>query len=84
MITRSYAFFMSEINRLSLSSSHFQSIKLVELLFTKYKSKLIKVTLVSIHTTIDMCQLFYESLSRQLLCLYCLKCPVLLSIVIIN
>ena len=42
-----YYFFL--IFRLSLSSSHFQRIKLIKLLFTKYKSKLIRVTMVTIH-----------------------------------
>ena len=34
---------------MSLSSSHFQKIKLIKLLFTKYKSKAIRVTMVTIH-----------------------------------
>ena len=38
--------------------------KLVKLLFTKYKSKLIKVTMVSVHMITGMCQLFSESLSQ--------------------
>ena len=42
-------FYFFLIFRLSLSSSHFQRIKLIKLLFTKYKSKLIRVTMVSIH-----------------------------------
>ena len=37
------------IFRLSLSSGHFQWIKLIKWLFTKYKSKLIRVTMVTIH-----------------------------------
>ena len=61
IITRSYAFFKSKIKtrckiflflflifRLSLSSSHFQRIKLIKSLFTKYKSKLIRVPMVTI------------------------------------
>ena len=34
---------------LPLFSIHFQRVKLIKLLFTKYKSKLIRVTMVSIH-----------------------------------
>ena len=62
IITRSYAFFKSKIKTrckiflflflifwLSLSSSHFQKTKLIKLLFTKYKSKLTRVTMVTIH-----------------------------------
>ena len=41
--------FLFLIFRLSLSSSHFQRIKLIKLLFTKYKNKLIRVTMVTIH-----------------------------------
>ena len=60
-MTRSYAFLKSKIKttckiflflflifRLSLSSSHFQRIKLIKLFFTKYKSKLVRVTMVTI------------------------------------
>ena len=56
--------FLFLIFGLSLSSSHFQSIRLVKLLFTKHERKLIRVTMVSIHITFDMCQLFHESLSQ--------------------
>ena len=54
-----YFLFFFLIFWLSLSNSDFQSIKLIKL-FTKYKIKLLRVTMVSFHETIDMCQLFYE------------------------
>ena len=41
--------FLFLIFRLSLSSSHFQRIKLIKLLFTKYKSRLIRFTMLMIH-----------------------------------
>ena len=51
------------IFRLSLSSSHFQRIKLIKLLFTKYKSKFIRwLWWRFIYNW--LCQLFYESLSQ--------------------
>ena len=58
IITRSYAFFKRRCKiflflfllfRLSLFSSHSQRIKLIKLLFTKYKSRFIRVTMVTIH-----------------------------------
>ena len=42
-----YYFFL--IFRLSLSSSHFQRIKLIKLLLAEYKNKLIRITVVTIH-----------------------------------
>ena len=62
IITRSYVFFKIKIKtrckiflflfllfRLSLFSFHSQRIKLIKLLFTKYKSRFIRVTMVTIH-----------------------------------
>ena len=62
IITRSYAFFKSKMKIeckiflflflifwLSLSSSHFQRIKFIKLFFTKYKCKLVRVTMVATH-----------------------------------
>ena len=39
---------------LSLSSCHFQRIKLIKLFFTKYKGKLLRVTMVTIHTQLTV------------------------------
>ena len=39
---------------MSFSSSHFQRMKLIKLLFTKYKSKLIRVTMVTIHIQLTL------------------------------
>ena len=62
IISRSYAFFKIKTKtrckiflflfllfRLSLFSFHSQRIKLIKLLFTKYKSRFIRVTMVTIH-----------------------------------
>ena len=42
-------FYFFLIFRLSLSSSHFQRIKLIKLLLAEYKNKLIRITVVTIH-----------------------------------
>ena len=46
--------FLFLIFRLSLSRGQFQSIELTKLLFTKYKIKFIRVTIVTIHIQLTM------------------------------
>ena len=80
--TRSHAFFKSKIKtrckiflflflifRLSLSSSHFQRIKLIKLLFTKYKSKLIRVTMVTIHIQLTVSIVLWIIITVTLMCI---------------
>ena len=80
--TRSHAFFKSKIKtrckiflflflifRLSLSSSHFQRIKFIKLLFTKYKSKVIRVTMVTIHIQLPVSIVLWIIITVTLTCI---------------
>ena len=61
--------FLFLIFRLSLSSSHFQRIKLIKLLFTKYKSKLIRVTMVTIHIQLTVSIVLWIIITVTLMCI---------------
>ena len=68
---------------LSISSSHFQRIKLIKVSFTKYKSKLIRITIVTIHIQLTVSIVVWIIITvtpRRVL----FKMSCVISIVIIN
>ena len=70
--------FLFQMFLLSLSSSHFQIIKLIKLLFTEYKSKLIRVAMVTIYIQLTVPIVLWIIITVTLICiLFKMSCVII-------